>query len=231
MASRRPPRPLIFPLPPSQFKAELELPLSPFALASHLHTQPEHRLHPAPPLSSPPPPGKLIAGEELPLLSISSSLMFLLVLIEPTVPQAQVLDVLRSCALITPERRRPAVVELGRRRLIFVCELTRLLSRGEQKPPRSFFSISCAQQRLHGLAGEADPHPSGAGRRGRPQLALDLLGVCACFLSSSRALHARNGALWANLGHAGDSPAKRRRATSVSGARAAIPRTHTSKTV
>jgi hypothetical protein len=40
MASRRPPRPLISPLPPSLFKAELELLLTPFAPASHLHMRP-----------------------------------------------------------------------------------------------------------------------------------------------------------------------------------------------
>jgi hypothetical protein len=42
---------------------------------------------------------------------------------------------------------------------------------------------------------------------------------------------ARNGALWASLGCAGDPPAKCLRATPVSGARAAVPRTHASRTV
>jgi hypothetical protein len=55
------------------------------------------------------------------------------------------------------------------------------------KPSRSLFPFSYTQQRLHGLAGEAYPPPSGADHRGRPRLAPDLLGVCACFLSSCRA--------------------------------------------
>jgi hypothetical protein len=50
MASCRPPRPLISPLPPSLFKAKLELPLSPLHLlrtytpARALHTPKRRRL-------------------------------------------------------------------------------------------------------------------------------------------------------------------------------------------
>jgi hypothetical protein len=40
MANHRPPRPLISPLPPYLFKAELELLLTPFAPALHLPTHP-----------------------------------------------------------------------------------------------------------------------------------------------------------------------------------------------
>jgi hypothetical protein len=82
---------------------------------------------------------------------------------------------------------RPAVVELYRRRLPFICEFVWLLFTWSANLPAPFFPFSYSQQRLHGLAGEADPPPSGAGRRGRPHLAPDLLGVCACFLSSCRA--------------------------------------------
>jgi hypothetical protein len=54
---------------------------------------------------SSPSPGKLVAGEGLPLLSLSSSLVFLPAFTEPTMPQVRALDALRSCAPITPERR------------------------------------------------------------------------------------------------------------------------------
>jgi hypothetical protein len=105
LASRRPPRRLISPLPHSLFKAELELPLSPLHLfRTYTRTRASHTPSAAA-LSPPPPLGKLISGEGLPLLSISSSLMFLPALTEPIVPQVHVLDVLRSCAPITPERR------------------------------------------------------------------------------------------------------------------------------
>jgi hypothetical protein len=68
---------------------------------------PEHCIHPSAAALSPPPPlGKLVDGEGLPLLSLSSSLMFLPALTEPIVPQVHVPDVLRSCAPITPDRRR-----------------------------------------------------------------------------------------------------------------------------
>jgi hypothetical protein len=104
MASRRPLRPLISPLPPSLFKAELELPLSPLhLLRTYTHARAPHTPSAAA-LSPPPPLGKLVAGEGLSLLSLSSSLMFLPVLTEPIVPQVHFPDVLRSCAPITPER-------------------------------------------------------------------------------------------------------------------------------
>jgi hypothetical protein len=125
--------------------------------------------------SSSPPLGKLIAGEGLPLLSLSSSLVFLPAFTEPTMPQVRALEALRSCALITQERR-----PTRRHRTPSPPSPLRLWA----NHPAPF---SYAQQQLHGLAGEADPPPSGAGHRGRSRLAPDLLGVCPCFLSSCKA--------------------------------------------
>jgi hypothetical protein len=52
--------------------------------------------------------------------------------------------------------------------------------RGEQNPPASF-PFSCAQRRLRELAGEADPPPFGAGRRGGLCSLPNLLGMRASF--------------------------------------------------
>jgi hypothetical protein len=55
---------------------------------------------------SSPPPGKLVAGEGLPLLSLSPSLVFLPAFTKSTMLQVRTLDALRSCAPITPQSQQ-----------------------------------------------------------------------------------------------------------------------------
>jgi hypothetical protein len=56
---------------------------------------------------------------------------------------------------------------------------------GEQGFPRPF-SLPCTLKPPHGLAGEADQPPSGAGCRGCPRHSPDPLGLLACFPTSCR---------------------------------------------
>jgi hypothetical protein len=82
-----------------------------------------------------------------------------------SLPQVHVLGALRSCTAGRRSAARPAAVTAPSSPVIaFEAPL-----RGEQKFPAPF-PFLCAPHRSRELAGEADPPPSGAGRRGCPRL-------------------------------------------------------------
>jgi hypothetical protein len=131
---RRPPHPSVSPpfLPWLLFKPSLSS-RSPLCTRNtptrSLEAPPSHNV--ASPSS--PPPGKLVAGEGLPLLSLSSSLVFLPAFTEPTMPQVRALDAIALERCPTRRRRIPSPPPPLRLR-------NRLTSfHVVSKPPRSLF--------------------------------------------------------------------------------------------
>jgi hypothetical protein len=176
----------------SPYKIQATPSILPFRPRPHTHTPVlEHHKHPAPPPLSPPPLEELVAGEGF-TFSLSSlcyvmrrhSLSFPCTRTAPSRPEE-----LRPCP---PERRSSpplllitVVVSPSSPMNVFKPSL-----HGEQNRP-ALFPFLCAQHRLHELAGEADPLPSGADRRGHCSLSPGSLGLCACF-PATRSTHPRS---------------------------------------